>query len=87
MQAIRIRTMIVTVSLVGLGMLSACGSKTDSPANASEAMSATDNGGSMADGGAMSSSNNMATDSNSMAADNSMGDSMQPSNGMEKKSH
>jgi hypothetical protein len=87
MQAIRIRTIIATASLVGLGLLSACSKEPAPSATTSDAMRATDNGSSMADGAAMMSNNSMDADGNSMAADNAMSDSMQASNSMQKNSH
>jgi hypothetical protein len=86
MQAFRTRTMIVTASLIGFGLLSACSKQPAPSANAADAMSITDNGGSMADGAAMTPSNSMAADGNSMAA-NSMSDSMSTSDSMQKNSH
>ena len=87
MHAIRVRTMIVTASLAGLGLLSACSKEAEPSANPSNAMSATENSGSMADGAAMTPSNSMAADGNSMASGNAMGDSMQDSDSMQKNSH
>jgi len=92
MQAIRNRTMIATASLLALGLLSACNKQPAPSANAVDAMSSTDNSGSMADGAAMMAGNSMAAEENSMAAGNSMGgnsmgDAMQTSNDMQKNSH
>ena len=87
MQAIRIRPTIVTASLVVLVLLSACSKQPAPSSNAADAMSSTDNGGSMADGAAMMSNNGMAADGNPMTAGNSMGDAMQGSDNMQKNSH